>query len=111
MMKRWLWYNMDKKQKLRKWNWGAFSLNVIWGIFHRSYWTFLCFIPFFGTFWMIVCGIKGNEWAWKNGHYASIDEFEEKEFIWDILGIVVTICIVINILNEFIPSSTTFVLK
>ena len=60
---------------------------------------------------MIVCGIKGNEWAWKNGHYASIDEFEEKELVWDILGIVVTICIVINILNEFIPSSTTFVLK
>ena len=60
---------------------------------------------------MIVCGLKGNEWAWQNGHYASVDAFEEKEFVWDILGIIAAIWIGLNILNAFIPSSTTVVLE
>ena len=67
---------VDNKERLPRWNWAAFSLNVIWGIAHKCYWTLLCCIPIFGLFWMFVCGFKGNAWAWENGSYDSVEDFE-----------------------------------
>lgn len=86
--------------KLKRWNWGAFALNVIWGIGHKCYWPLLCCIPIFGNFWMIVCGLKGNEWAYERGQYESIEEFENKEFGWTVAGIVATVIIAFNLIGE-----------
>ncbi|CAI3639112.1 ribonuclease G [Clostridium neonatale] len=61
--------------EIKKWNWGAFMMNIMWGIGNKSYLTLLCLIPLFNIIWIFVCGAKGNEWAWKNGNYSSPEEF------------------------------------
>lgn len=48
-------------EEIKKWNWGAFSLNILWGIGNKTYLPLLCLIPFFNLVWIFVCGIKGNE--------------------------------------------------
>ena len=83
----------------KKFNWGACLLSWIWGIFNRSYLTFLVliavFVPFVGA---IICigldiwfGIKGNEWAWQNKRWESAEYFHEVQRKWAVAGIIVFI--------------------
>jgi len=67
----------------------------------RRCYSQMCCIPYFGLFWMFVCGFCGNTWAWERGTYNSVEEFENKEFGWAIAGVVATILITLNILNIF----------
>ena len=57
---------------------GSILVNVdrIWGIGNKSWLTFWAFIPYFNIIWMFVCGFKGNEWAWKNKKWTSVEEFQ-----------------------------------
>ena len=103
-------HTKTEKERLPRWNWAAFSLNVIWGIAHKCYWTLLCCIPIFGLFWMFVCGFKGNAWAWENGSYDSVEDFENKEFGWSMAGVVMTILIIVNLIGIFFPSKSTVIL-
>ena len=81
----------------KRFNWGACFLSWIWGLFHKSYLTLLTipavFIPFIGAF---VCigldvwfGIKGNEWAWQNKKWESVEHFHSVQKKWAIAGIIV----------------------
>ena len=82
--------------EIKKWNWGAFMMNIMWGIGNKSYLTLLCLIPLFNIIWIFVCGAKGNEWAWKNGNYSSPEEFFLVQNTWNRAGFVsfiITICI------------------
>ena len=76
--------------EVKGWNWGAFSLTWIWGIFSQVWIAFLVFIPFplFGLAWAIVLGVKGNEWAWRNKKWDSIEHFKSTQRPWNIAGIV-----------------------
>ncbi len=76
----------EMPQELKKWNWGAFSLNIWWGIGHRSYLTFLCLLPILNLIWPFVCGAKGNEWAWQNGNYIDIHHFNAVMEPWNRAG-------------------------
>lgn len=71
---------------VKRFNWGAFWFSWIWGIANKSYKTFWTLIPFFGIIWLFVCGIKGNEWAWKNKQWYSVEEFNSTQKIWAIIG-------------------------
>ena len=79
-------------------NWGAFFLplfgcinhNVIWGVFFRE--AFFSFIFLF----------KGNEMAWQNRHFESIEQFkvvQKKWLLWgiglELLAILIWVTIVI----------------
>ncbi|MDH4068752.1 MAG: zinc-ribbon domain-containing protein [Dehalococcoidia bacterium] len=77
-------------EQVKGWNWGAFSLTWIWGIFSQVWIAFLVFIPFplFGLAWAIVLGVKGNEWAWRNKKWHSIEHFKSTQRPWNIAGIV-----------------------
>ena len=66
----------------QKFNWGAFWLTWIWGIGNKSWLTFWAFIPYFNIIWMFVCGFKGNEWAWENKNWTSIEEFNQVQKKW-----------------------------
>lgn len=83
----------------KKFNWGAFILTWIWGLGNSTYITFLIFaaamvswIPILG--WAIslgLCiwfGIKGNEWAWQNKHFESVDAFHHYQKKWAVAGII-----------------------
>lgn len=86
-------------EELKGYNWGAFLLNWIWGIGNKTYITLLsfivAFIPFVGGFaalgMAIWFGFKGNEWAWQNKHFESLEHFKSNQKKWTIAGIIVTI--------------------
>lgn len=89
----------DIPNEIKIWNWGAFWANWLWGIPNKSYQTFWVFVPFFGFIWMIVCGLKGNEWAWKNKKWSSIEEFEKSQYKWALVtNIIATITILISVI-------------
>jgi len=47
--------------EIRRWNWGAFLLNWIWGIGNQTYIALFALIPGFGFIWMLVLGAKGGQ--------------------------------------------------
>ncbi|MFA5867157.1 MAG: hypothetical protein WC891_04220 [Actinomycetota bacterium] len=72
-------------------NWGAFLMTWIWGIGNRVWLSFLVFVPggYYVMPWVLL--IKGNEWAWKNKRWDSIQEFQEVQRKWAIAGIALTV--------------------
>ena len=79
--------------ELQQFNWGAFGFTWMWGIYNKSYITFwymasmlLMFVPFIGYFaplgFAIWFGIKGNEWAWNNKEWESIEQFNSIQRNW-----------------------------
>ena len=80
-------------QSLDKWNWGAFLLSWIWGIFNNVYWTLVALIPIplVGLIVAIIAGVKGTRQSWENGHWneANYNEFAQKQHNWAIAGLIV----------------------
>lgn len=85
----------------KKFNWGAFLLTWIWGLGNRSFITLIIFplsflgmIPLVGWIIPLACniwfGIKGNEWAWQNKRWESIEQFHEVQKKWVIGGLIAT---------------------
>jgi zinc-ribbon domain len=75
-------------EEVKGWSWGAFVLTWIWGICNGVLIALLCLIPVFGFVWAIVLGIKGNEWAWRNKKWDSVEHFKSTQRSWNIAGIV-----------------------
>ena len=69
---------------LIKFNWGAFWGTWIWGIFNKA-WKTLYMIPLLLTAawfpFMVMCGIKGNEWAYKKNNKKSLEEFHKTQLV------------------------------
>ncbi len=62
------------KSEVIKFNWGAFLGTWIWGLFNRTPVTALMLPLMLTSGWfpfMLICGLKGNEWAYKNKNYES----------------------------------------
>lgn len=74
--------------EIKKWNWGAFMFNWIWGIGNHAYMALVCLVPCFGFFWMFICGAKGNEWAWKSGEFRTVEIFLVAQRTWNRGGLV-----------------------
>ena len=92
--------SIDKKElpaELKGWNWGAFFLSWIWGIGNRVWISLvvlvLGFIPVVGgigaLIMAVVLGLKGNEWAWQNREFESVEQFKKVQKAWAIWGLVV----------------------
>lgn len=65
-----------------KFNWGAFFGTWMWGLFNKTPITLLMIPLFFttGAFpFMILCGLKGNEWAYKNKKCDDIENFHNSQ--------------------------------
>lgn len=82
---------------LNLWNWGAFALSWIWGIFNGIYWPLIIialnFIPYAGPFLgfaiSVYLGICGNKLAWnkvKNNH-SDHKGFTRIQSLWNTAGI------------------------
>jgi len=72
--------------EIKVWNWGAFLLNFIWALGNRTWIGLLTLVPFIGFVMPVVLGIKGNEWAWKNKKWKSLDHFKRVQRKWAIWG-------------------------
>ena len=75
-------------EEVKGWSWGAFGLTWIWGICNGVLISLLCLIPVFAIVWAFVLGAKGNEWAWRNKKWDSIEHFKSTQRPWNIAGIV-----------------------
>jgi hypothetical protein len=53
----------------------------------RTYIAFLCVVPVIGFVMMFVLGMRGNEWAWQNRRWESVEEFQNEQKIWSKWGI------------------------
>ena len=96
-------------QGLGDWNWGGFLLTWIWGIGNNVWWSLLTFVPFLGPLVMPwVLAFKGNEWAWQNKKWDSIEHFKRVQHTWAMwgfgvmLGIVVLTCIIFALMAGFV---------
>lgn len=80
------------KSQIAQFNWGAFIGTWIWGLFNKSFVTLwalpLSFtmgaLPFF-----IVCGLKGNEWAYEKKKDKDIAKFHDGQKIQTVIWSVV----------------------
>lgn len=79
--------NYGVPYEIKKWNWGAFMFNILWGIGNNCYIALLCLIPFFNIIWMFVCGAKGNQWAWEKGNYKDVETFMAVQKTWNKAGL------------------------
>jgi len=73
--------------EIKGWNWGAFLLTPFWAIAHSVWIGLLCFVPYVGWVMSIVLGLKGNEWAWQNRRFTSVQEFRDVQRTWMVWGI------------------------
>ena len=78
-------------EEVKGWSWAGFALTWIWGVFNGVLISLLVLIPFpfFGLAWAIVLGVKGNEWAWRNKKWDSVEHFKNAQRPWNIAGIVI----------------------
>jgi hypothetical protein len=80
-------------------NVGAFFFTWIWGLNHKAYWMLwaipVSFIPCGGLVFSIICGLKGNEAAWKSGRFASVQDCLNCQRIWMWWGIGMLIAVVV----------------
>jgi hypothetical protein len=73
--------------EVRGWNWGAFLLTWIWGICNGTFLALLSLIPGVHFIMMFVLGAKGNEWAWKNKQWDSVEQFHKAQRRWAIWAV------------------------
>ncbi len=74
--------------ELRGWSWGGFLLSWLWGIFNGTWLALLALVPGFGLIIMVILGIKGREWAWKNRRWDGVEHFRRVQRLWAIWGLV-----------------------
>src|SRR6478609_1173911 len=69
--------------EIKKWNWGAFFLNWIRAIPHGAWVALvLMFVPYVNVIIPFVFGMKGNQWAWQNKRWESIEHFNRVQQKW-----------------------------
>lgn len=87
------------KSKIAKFNWGACFGTWMWGLYNKTPITALMLPLLLTTGWfpfMIICGIRGNEWAFENNKkYPEIEEFHKSQSNQSALWAVVTPIIVV----------------
>ncbi|MCH9814543.1 MAG: cytochrome c oxidase assembly factor 1 family protein [Epsilonproteobacteria bacterium] len=81
-------------EEIKGWNWGAFLLNWIWGIGNSTYIALLMFIPFVNLVMLFILGTKGNEWAWQNRTWRSIEHFKSTQKKWRNAGLILIFVII-----------------
>lgn len=76
-----------------RFNWGAFWGTWIWGLFNRVYITLWALPLYFtpaGFLASLVCGLKGNEWAYKKSKSEEVEAFHNGQrnqaIVWNILA-------------------------
>jgi hypothetical protein len=73
--------------EIKKWHWGAFLLSWIWGLGNGTYIALLSLVPYAGLVMPFILGAKGNEWAWQNKRWDSVEHFQRVQQKWTQWGV------------------------
>ena len=93
----------EAPQCLDSFNWGAFFLCGLWGLFNSYGWLFLLmFVPLANIIAMFAFGISGNKWVWeKEKNSISAKEFDEKQHRWNVAaGVILALNVLLFILGS-----------
>jgi predicted membrane chloride channel (bestrophin family) len=92
--------------ELKGWNWGAFLLGPIWGLFNKVWIALILAVVWIlpllpewlaapivlgGVGLIIYLGFKGNELAWRGRRWEGIDHFRRVQQSWATWGLLVAI--------------------
>ena len=69
-------------REIEGWSWGAFLLSWIWSVRSNTWIGLLSLVPFAGIIMPFILGVKGNEWAWQNKRWDSIEHFKITQARW-----------------------------
>lgn len=99
-------------ESIKGWSWGAFWLSWIWAIFNKTWIGLLALIPLVNLIMMVVLGLKGREWAWKNKTWSSVEHFNSVQRRWSIAGWIVMVAsllfgITIGVIEDRMKQRTT----
>ncbi|MBQ8460753.1 hypothetical protein IJ541_11730 [bacterium] len=75
-----------------KFNWGAFLGTWLWGLFNKTPITLLMLpisLTLGGFPFMLICGLKGNEWAYKNKNCDDVEKFHKSQSNQSIIFLVI----------------------
>ena len=113
----------DIPEELKDFNWAAFFLTFIWGFKYKAWITFLA-IPLIliqlpmGLNWVLLailqlyCGIKGNEWAYRQEYWKRSKDFRITQMKWAVVALAIyIICplLLLNLSEKFFKKSNNFV--
>lgn len=97
-------------------NWGACIITPIWGLFNNT--PIACiafvlpFIPYLGwllsILFSIYCGAKGNEWAWENKEWESINHFHSVQRKWAIWAVAIEVALIAVFFSSIMYFSQVF---
>lgn len=90
---------------IKGWSWAAFLMNWIWAIGNKTYIGLLALLGPISLIIAIVLGIKGNEWAWQNRQWESVEQFKATQKVWTVWGVVLLVVgFVIGLISAVIPA-------
>jgi hypothetical protein len=78
-------------EEIKGWNWGAMMMNWVWGLFNGTFIALLMFVPFVNFVMFFILGAKGNEWAWRNKKWDSVEHFKSVQRKWAIAGLIILV--------------------
>ncbi len=81
---------------IKDFNWGAFFGTWLWGLFNSSYktlWMLLLGLTPAGLYYAVVCGLKGNEWAYKGKKWESDEKFKKSQDLQTIIFVILKVVI------------------
>ncbi len=90
--------------ELKRWNWGAFGFTWLWGIFNGTFIALLAFIPFVNIIMIFVLGAKGNQWAWQNKQWRSVEHFQKVQKAWARVFVVFLIIAILGIVASILTA-------
>ena len=87
--------------ELDRWNWGAMLMNWIWGLGNKTYIALLMFVPVVNFVMPFVLGAKGNEWAWRNRRWDSVEHFQATQRKWTKWGAILVLLAIPGVVGMF----------
>ena len=108
----------------KEFNWGAFFGTWIWGLFNKSYvplWHLLLWMTPLGFYFRMICGLKGNKWAYEHKKCDDVAKFNKSQetqalvfiilhfILWPILivGFIVLIIVLFALIGAGLDSNVT----
>lgn len=85
----------EGRDKLKKWNWGAFLLTWIWGAGNNIWIALLALIPGVHLVMAIILGLRGTRMAWEKNRFLDLKEFVKIQKIWTKWGIIIIVISII----------------
>ena len=73
--------------ELSGFNWGGLLGSWIWAIGNNTWIGLLGLVPCLGFFMRFFLGAKGNQMAWQNKRWDSVESFRSAQRTWAIVGV------------------------